>query len=133
MAKACFNGTYFLILILLVFFMLIYVFVGGNTQTSPLKEYFYVENKLITPEKLVVVQGNGIPDIPMESSTPDQSDPSAPSVDGTESGPKSKFLFAYNECKPECCDTSGGYSCNGGCPCITPEQKKFLFTPTCSK
>lgn len=131
MAKSCFNGTYFLILILLVFFMLIYVFVGGNTMQKSV-EYFYEDRKLIPADKLVVIQGNAIPDIPIESSQPDLTDPSAPTVDGTETGPRSKFLFAYNECKPECCSTSGGYSCNGGCPCITPEQKKFLFAKQCS-
>ncbi len=130
MAKSCFNGTYFLILILFVFFMLIYVFVGGTSQKSV--EYFYEDKKLIPADKLVVIQGNGIPDVPIDPSMPDMNDPSAPSVDGTELGPKSKFLFAYNECKPECCSTSGGYSCNGGCPCITEEQKKFLFAKKCS-
>ena len=37
-------------------------------------------------------------------------------------------MFAYNECKPECCNTPGGsnFSCDKGCVCITKPQQKFL-------
>lgn len=116
----------FLVVVLLIFFMLLYVYTRKHNSG---KEYFIdsADTKLIPANKLVVVQGNGIPDIPIESSKPDN-DLSAPSVDGTEDGPKSKFLFAYNECKPSCCATSGGYACNGGCPCLTKAQQKFAFS-----
>jgi hypothetical protein len=35
------------------------------------------------------------------------------------------YLFANNEFKPECCETSS-ISGSKGCACITSEQKKFL-------
>ena len=122
MAKGCFKSNYFIILVLIVFFMLLYVYAASK----PIQERFSVSNNnLIPADKLIVVQGNGIPDVPVQPSQIDNSDPSAFSVDGTEEGPRSKFFFAYNQCKPECCSTSGGYSCNGGCPCITQEQQKI--------
>ena len=34
------------------------------------------------------------------------------------------FMFKNNQCKPECCGAS--YSCNGGCVCTTPDQRKYL-------
>ena len=83
---------------------------------------------LIAPEKTVVVQGNGVPDIPIEPTAYDANDESAPSVDGTIDGPRSKFLFAFNECKPECCGSSGGYMCEGGCPCLTDKQKTYFHS-----
>lgn len=115
----------FLVAVLLMFFMLLYVYARKH---YPGKELFATEEaKLIPADKLVVIQGNGIPDVPIQPSKPDE-DPSAPSVDGTEAGPKSKFLFAYNECKPSCCAKSGGYACHGGCPCFTKDQEKFAFS-----
>ena len=130
MAKMSRNSmsNIFLLVMLIFFFMLLYVY---TRKHYPRKELFIdssEQNKLIPTDKLVVVQGNGIPDVPVEPTKPDSSDISAPSVDGTEEGPKSKFLFAYNECKPSCCDTSGGYACNGGCPCMTKDQQKFAFS-----
>lgn len=47
-----------------------------------------------------------------------------PSVDGTPNSPKSRFMFAYNQCKPECCP--GTYSCNGGCVCTNKNQVDYL-------
>lgn len=127
MAKeGCFTSNYFLILVLIVFFMLLYVY--ATPRKVLVSEAFVAETgKLIPADKLVVIQGNGIPDVPIQASVPDSNDPSAHSVDGTLNGPRSLFTFAYNECKPECCQTSGGYSCNGGCPCLTDEQKNFMF------
>lgn len=111
----------------MLFFLLLYIYARKH---QPGKEFFVdsSDNKLIPTDKLVVVQGNGIPDVPIEPSKPDTNDNSSPSVDGTEEGPRSKFLFAYNQCKPSCCATSGGYTCNGGCPCMTKDQQKFAYS-----
>jgi hypothetical protein len=43
-----------------------------------------------------------------------------------ELGPDNLFLFKHNECKPECCGAT--LSCDGGCVCTTPEQRKFINT-----
>lgn len=36
----------------------------------------------------------------------------------------SKFIFAKNKCKGECCPSI--YSCSGGCICTTPEQNSLI-------
>jgi hypothetical protein len=36
------------------------------------------------------------------------------------------FLFANNQCKPECCDST--LACDGGCVCTTPEQRTLINT-----
>lgn len=41
-----------------------------------------------------------------------------------EVGPDSLFMFKNNQCKPECCGAS--YSCDGGCVCSTPDQRKLI-------
>lgn len=41
-----------------------------------------------------------------------------------EIGPDSLFMFKNNQCKPECCGAS--FSCDGGCVCTTPKQRKFI-------
>lgn len=48
------------------------------------------------------------PDEPLDASVP----------------PSEMFLFAQNQCKPECCGSS--YSCGGGCVCTTVAQRQFL-------
>lgn len=127
------SSKLFLATILLVFVMLLYVYVGVPSHKT--ERFSVVEQediyKLFPQNKIIVSQGLGIPNIPIEPTLPDLTDVTAPSVDGTEGGPRSKFIFAYNQCKPECCSTSGGYSCNGGCPCLTKEQRKM--TKNCSK
>ena len=120
-------GKLFLIMLLLAFFLLLYIYTSTTYKGPTAIEMFAEASKLIPSDKIVVFQGNGIPDVPVEPSQPDQNDTSAPAVDGTDNGPRSKFLFAYNECKPECCGTAGGYACNGGCPCLTEEQKAFAY------
>lgn len=123
--KAKFSLNYFLIMILLVFFMLLYVYLGGPSKT-PLERFTTTTNyQLIPADKMVVMQGLFDPNAEYVPAIPDSTDPSSPPVDGTEQGPRSKFFFAFNECKPECCATSSGYSCNGGCPCLTTEQHSF--------
>lgn len=34
------------------------------------------------------------------------------------------FLFANNQCKPECCGAT--FSCGGGCVCTTPAQRDLI-------
>ncbi len=41
-----------------------------------------------------------------------------------EVGPDNLFMFKDNQCKPECCGAS--FSCDGGCVCTSPEQRKFI-------
>lgn len=36
----------------------------------------------------------------------------------------SLFIFANNQCKPECCGAS--FSCSSGCVCTTPEQRNLI-------
>jgi hypothetical protein len=36
------------------------------------------------------------------------------------------FLFANNQCKPECCDST--LACDGGCVCTTPDQRDLINT-----
>lgn len=126
------SANYFLIFTLLVFFMLLYVYINPSYIMSAKKERFIAnatyDAKLMPADKIVVMQGLGNPDIPVQATDVDTTDESSPSVDGKPNGPRSKLVFAYNKCKPECCATSGGYSCNGGCPCITKDQIKFIST-----
>ena len=70
----------------------------------------------------LVTQGSSVP---LQSVDPPLSDEHStfPSVDGV-SDKNSMFMFAYNQCKPECCPST--YSCSGGCVCTTDQQRKFL-------
>jgi hypothetical protein len=129
----CVKHNYLLIAILIVFFMILYVYLGAWTsfitvQAAPEKFANVVDNSLLNPDKIAFIQGNGIPQETFAEIQYDQSDPSMQSVDGTMSGktPKSMFMFAYNKCDVKCCGESGGYGCNGGCVCLTNEQKKFM-------
>ena len=45
---------------------------------------------------------------------------------GPQPGPDQMFYFANNQCKPECCGST--LSCDGGCVCTTPEQRRFINT-----
>jgi hypothetical protein len=125
----CF-GSYFIILVLIVFFMLLYVYVGGgpiagNLQASNKERFVQKGNELLSPDKITIIQGNAVPEKNPGQIIFDQNDPSAQSVDGTNKTPKSMFVFAYNKCDVKCCGDSP-YSCNGGCVCLTDEQKHFL-------
>jgi hypothetical protein len=121
----------FLIITLMIFFMLLYVYNGSCSYVykselfsgvgAPLME----QPVLNDPSKMVVLQGNTIPEKLNNSIEWDQTDPNAFDVSGTGSGPKSMFLFAYNKCDVSCCGSSP-YSCGNGCVCITPEQKKMF-------
>ena len=41
-----------------------------------------------------------------------------------EVGPDNLFIFANNQCKPECCGAT--LSCDGGCVCSTAKQRDFI-------
>jgi hypothetical protein len=134
MKDPCF-GNYFLIAILIVFFMLLYVYFTPpqpiiiEQSRSPFETFTDKDKKnntLISMDKIAIIQGNGIPNNPSPSINFDQNDPSTSSVDGTDNTAQSMFVFAYNKCSPDCCGESGGYSCNGGCVCLTNDQKKFF-------
>jgi hypothetical protein len=45
-------------------------------------------------------------------------------VDGTPNAPKDLFMFANNQCRPDCCPSA--YSCSGGCVCVTRNQMEFI-------
>ena len=93
------------------------IYVIGFISIAFILLYFYAinikienfDNKLFEKDKVIVIQGNGIPDVPIKPSEPDTID--------------TRFNFAYNDCRLDCCKDSS-YSCNGGCVCLTPEQLK---------
>ena len=49
---------------------------------------------------------------------------SFPSVDGNPNSPKHLFMFANNQCRPECCPSA--YSCDRGCVCTTEKQRELI-------
>ena len=117
-------ADYFLLILILVFAILLFVYIYNHpTNCSSPRESFSDLNKnvLLPADKVINIQGLGIPDTSIDPPEMDTTDDSAQSVDGTPNGPKSLFMFAYNKCDVGCCDTSS-YSCDGGCVCITPEQ-----------
>ena len=77
---------------------------------SPLDmmKYEKFSQDLLPKDKIIVIQGNGIPNTPFTE---------ASNMKDT------MFPYAYNKCKLECCKNSE-YSCNGGCVCLTDEQRK---------
>jgi len=123
-------STWFLLFTLFVFFMFLYVFASMPVMTyvvyTPVEKYQDKDlDSLIPVDKLMVVQGNGVPDTKPQTIQLDTTDPSTMGVDGTDQTPKSMFMFAYNKCDAACCGESP-YSCNGGCVCLTKEQKKYM-------
>lgn len=84
-------------------------------------------NELIPKKELAVFQGVSADNTPLQSIN-FEDDEMKPSVDGSQNGPKSLFMFAYNKVSPDCCigERSGGYSTNGGCVCITDKQKQYF-------
>ena len=131
--KKC-SGSLYIILFIALFFMVLYVFITPLYPSMTVYQIIDSERerfdekkneltKLLPLDKIAIIQGNAIPEIHPEKIIFDQCDPAAQSVDGTEDGPKSLFTFAYNKCSPDCCMGSP-YSCNGGCVCLTEEQKK---------
>lgn len=69
--------------------------------------------KFITP---VGLRGRYVPD-------PDHSK-TMPTVDGSKDGPRSMFMFTYNQCHPDCCPST--YSCDHGCVCTNEQQRDLI-------
>ena len=69
--------------------------------------------KFTTP---VGLQGRYVPD-------PDHSK-TMPTVDGSKDGPRSMFMFTYNQCHPDCCPST--YSCDHGCVCTNEQQRDLI-------
>ena len=90
-----------------------------NWKHPPCGLPYYHPSRLSTS----LVQGHGAPDVKPPPSEPDHG-PETPTVDGRPRGPRSKFMFAYNQCRPECCPST--YSCDRGCVCTTPAQRRWL-------
>lgn len=84
-------------------------------------------NKNTFQKVATVYQGAELPStfFPL-TSVSDAEDPSATTIDGTPDSARSKFMFAFNKCKPECCPST--FSCDSGCVCTTPAQNDFLAT-----
>lgn len=70
-----------------------------------------------------LVQGWQAPDAKPPPSKFDHG-PETPPVDGKKGSPRSKFMFAYNQCRPECCPST--YSCDHGCVCTSAAQRRWL-------
>ena len=56
--------------------------------------------------------------------TQDMTSDNFPTVDGQKGSDRHMFMFAKNQCHPDCCP--GTYSCDKGCLCITKQQKNML-------
>jgi hypothetical protein len=50
--------------------------------------------------------------------------PYYPSVDGKPESQHRMFMFAQNQCRPDCCPAT--YSCDGGCVCTTEAQRDMI-------
>ncbi len=50
--------------------------------------------------------------------------PYYPSVDGKPDSQRRMFMFAQNQCRPDCCPAT--YSCDGGCVCTTEAQRNMI-------
>ena len=128
MKEDCFTN-YFMILVVVLFFMLVYIYIGSIyvAPAKPAKNELFnnSDKELLDRNKLLVIQGNTIPDRGGKKINFDQNDPSFQSVDGTNKTPKSMFMFAFNKCSPECCGSSP-YNCQGGCVCLTNNQANFI-------
>lgn len=116
---------------ILVLILIAIIFVGfmiGDGQTLPKNNVEKYEQgyELINPKDLAVIQGVPSLDMKLKPFKLDVYN-ELPSVDGTEEGPQSLFTFAYNKCSPACCKAdSGGFSCTGGCVCLTEKQKQYF-------
>lgn len=119
------SSTFFLILVLAVSFLLIYAYAGPMTSIFSKTEKFRNDQGLIPADKLIVLQGNTLPDVQIPAVRYDNHE-SLPPIDGTDDGAKAMFMLAYNKCDPSCCPST--YSCNGGCVCMTKEQQNFIGT-----
>ena len=90
----------------------------SNWRHAPSNLPLYKPSTLYTPQGTPLPLKNQakITSLPLKSN--------APSVDGTSNAPQNMFMFAYNQCRPECCPST--YSCDHGCVCTTEQQRKFI-------
>ncbi len=79
---------------------------------------------LYKPSTLYTPQGTPLPLKNQAKITSLPLDSNAPTVDGTSGTPKNMFMFAYNQCRPECCPST--FSCDHGCVCTTEQQRHFI-------
>ena len=78
-------------------------------------------NKLYKSDTLYTPQGTPFPLKPHISK---QGTNNGPTVDGTNKTPNDMFMFAYNQCRPECCPST--FSCDHGCVCTNKQQREFI-------
>jgi hypothetical protein len=83
--------------------------------------------ELVDPKTLHVIQGVSS-NYDVTKPIQFEEDTSKPSVDGTPNGPKSLFVFTFNQSSPECCmnEHASGYSSSHGCVCLSENQKKYF-------
>ena len=117
MFKSFFKNKINMLVMLVIAFLILYFIATGFLRVEKYEDLLSYQNTLIPKDKLIVIQGNGVPDVPIKPSDPDTTD--------------TLFNFAYNKCSLECCKNSE-YSCNGGCVCLTPEQLNMNKSSGCS-
>ena len=91
---------------------------GSNWRHPPSNLPLYKPSTLYSP------QGTPLPLKDQAKITTLPKDSTGPSVDGTANAPKNMFMFAYNQCRPECCPST--FSCDRGCICTTKQQRHFI-------
>jgi hypothetical protein len=75
---------------------------------------FRSEHFVILPDKVALYQGSSFPLDPEKV------------VGYKPEGGESKFVFAYNECRADCCKSSP-FGCHGsGCVCVDAEQADMI-------
>ena len=79
---------------------------------------------LYKPDTLFTPQGTPLPLKDESKITSLPFDSNGSSVDGLAKSPKNMFMFAYNQCRPECCPST--FSCDRGCICTTAQQRHFI-------
>lgn len=79
---------------------------------------------LYKPDTLFTPQGTPLPLKDESKITSLPFDNNGPGVDGLAKSPKNMFMFAYNQCRPECCPST--FSCDRGCICTTAQQRHFI-------
>ena len=76
---------------------------------------------LVDNSNLYTIQGHTNPNRPVIS---DVSALNGPTIDGTDSSPKSLFLLKNNKVSPSCCPST--FSTSSGCVCTTKNQRDFV-------
>lgn len=109
----------------------IFIFIICIIMNQEKAKEFFVEYKDVStlePDDFSLFQGHGMPlENPITGYHP-MYEEHLPIVDPKPGSKKrSMFMFAFNECKPECCETSA-FSCDRGCVCLSAEQEKILLS-----